>query len=355
MTRPNLSTTTRLPATRVRGCLLGGAVGDALGAPVEFMSIQEIRARYGPQGIADFDTAYGKVGAITDDTQMTLFTAEGLLRASTRWSQRGICHVPSVIFNAYRRWLHTQSLTEPGFDTALLDGWLVTIPELHARRAPGRTCVTALQSGKAGTTTDPINGSKGCGGVMRAAPAGLVGGNAFSLGCESAALTHGHPSGWLAAGALADIVEQVVRGASLEDAIAYAMRLLRDAPEGHECVRAVGRAVDLVSAGPPSPDIVHQLGGGWTAEDALAIAVYCALAAGDDFEAGVRLAVNHDGDSDSTGAITGNILGARLGIDAIPRRWLERLELRAAIEQVADDLVAITSDDDDMAARYPGW
>jgi hypothetical protein len=93
---------------RVRGCLLGGAVGDALGAPVEFMSYPEIKRRYGRGGIRDFAAAYGRVGAITDDTQMTLFTAEGLLRAHNRSIDRGICHPPSVVWRAYQRWLSTQ-------------------------------------------------------------------------------------------------------------------------------------------------------------------------------------------------------------------------------------------------------
>jgi ADP-ribosylglycohydrolase len=77
------------PLARIRGCLLGGAVGDALGAPVEFLSLQEIRDKFGPAGIHDYARAYGRRGAIADDTQMTLFTAEGLLRATMRWLDRG--------------------------------------------------------------------------------------------------------------------------------------------------------------------------------------------------------------------------------------------------------------------------
>src|SRR5260370_16834222 len=64
-----------------RGCLLGGAVGDALGGPVEFLDLEEIVKVYGEQGIRDYAPAYGKLGAITDDTQMTLFTAEAVLSA----------------------------------------------------------------------------------------------------------------------------------------------------------------------------------------------------------------------------------------------------------------------------------
>jgi ADP-ribosyl-[dinitrogen reductase] hydrolase len=86
---------------RYRGCLLGGAVGDALGAPVEFLRRKEILRQFGPEGIAAYQSAYGRLGAITDDTQMTLFTAEGVLRAYVRGALRGICHPPSVIEYAY--------------------------------------------------------------------------------------------------------------------------------------------------------------------------------------------------------------------------------------------------------------
>jgi ADP-ribosylglycohydrolase len=93
------------PLLRYRGCLLGGAVGDALGAPVEFMDLAQIHRRFGPGGIRDFAHAYGRIGAITDETQMTLFTAEGVLRAATRHADRGHCHAPTVIHRAYMRWL----------------------------------------------------------------------------------------------------------------------------------------------------------------------------------------------------------------------------------------------------------
>jgi ADP-ribosylglycohydrolase len=61
--------------------LLGAAVGDALGARIEFMRLPEIWRRYRHAGVADYVEAYGRRGAVTDDTQMTLFTAERLMRA----------------------------------------------------------------------------------------------------------------------------------------------------------------------------------------------------------------------------------------------------------------------------------
>jgi len=77
----------------IRGCLLGGAVGDALGAPVEFLSLEGIRAHHGERGIEDYVEFTDGRGCITDDTQMTLFTAEGLLRAYAVKQKRGVYHL----------------------------------------------------------------------------------------------------------------------------------------------------------------------------------------------------------------------------------------------------------------------
>lgn len=320
-----------------RGCLVGGAVGDALGAPVEFMQLAEIRRRFGPAGVSGFEPAYGRRGAITDDTQMTLFTAEALLRGLHRFQERGIASPSAVARLAYLRWLSTQGeRTEPSGEP----GWLVTVPGLHARRAPGNTCLAALRSGGRGAPGAPLNDSKGCGGVMRIAPVGLARfRDPFGVGCELAALTHGHPSGYLAAGYLAQVVAAVIDGATLPEACDAAARRLSREPGHQDTLAAVDAAVALAAHGHPSSRAVESLGRGWVAEEALAIGLYCALVA-EDFAHGVLLAVNHGGDSDSTGAIAGNLLGLLAGVNGIPAPWREGLELRDVIETVADDLWA---------------
>ena len=125
-----------------QGCLLGGAVGDALGAPIEFLSSESIKIRGGKNEIENYVFRKDKKAEITDDTQMTMFTAEGLLRAQTRYNTKGICHAPSVVFYAYLRWLYTQrvSTLNKNFDKIELDGWLIGLKELYARRSPGNTC-----------------------------------------------------------------------------------------------------------------------------------------------------------------------------------------------------------------------
>lgn len=357
---------------RFRGCLLGGAVGDALGAPVEFMRHAEIVRRFGEAGIRDFAPAYGRLGAITDDTQMTLFTAEGLLRAHVRGAMRGIATYAGVTDHAYLRWLETQGRQAPiGIGR---DGWLWGIKDLHCRRAPGNTCLSALGS-KQGFGEAARNDSKGCGGVMRVAPVGLfawhqrdnadIAGEVFKMAAEISGLTHGHPSGQWPAGIFALLVIRTLEGMPLRSSIAEAREILRTKERHQETLNAILMAEALASSGAePSAGEVEKLGGGWVAEEALAIALYCALVA-KDFEHGVALAVNHSGDSDSTGAIVGNLLGAQLGISAIPGRWLDGLELRSVIEAVADDLHEFPGwnigeyvdegDNDRIWARYPGW
>ena len=348
----------RRDANHFTGCLLGGAIGDALGAPVEFMSLGQIRSRFGPDGVTDFAEAYGRLGAITDDTQMTLFTAEGLLRGYSRQREKGTASMAEAIHRAYLRWLKTQGMASrhPAFADATQrddNGWLLGLRALHARRAPGNTCLSALCSAEMGTIERPLNDSKGCGGVMRVAPVGLLfdePSKAFGAGCEAAAITHGHPSGYLSAGCFAAIIAAVVEGQTLGEATREAIRILKGKPKHRECLAALEGAVALASSCAPSPEAVESLGGGWVGEEALAISLYCALCSQGDFEAGVLLAVNHSGDSDSTGAITGNILGALLGKQAIPAHWLDRLELRSEIEALAEGLLANHGDTDAGAA-----
>ncbi len=378
---------------RFRGCLIGGAVGDALGAPVEFMSHGQIVREFGPQGIKDYVPAFGRLGAITDDTQMTLFTAEGLLRGFVRGCVRGISSYEGVVDHAYQRWLLSQGESSLNKDVRR-DGWLWEHKDLHSRRAPGLTCLSAMKSKrKFGEMAN--NDSKGCGGVMRVAPVGMFAWHqrneestvrrCFDLGCGVSGLTHGHITGKLTAGVFAVLVFELLQGNTLERALFYARRLL-DAgadkggesdgnrhslssvhgvsAEYAETAAAIDHAIRLAASSErPGPEQVAKLGEGWVAEEALAISVYCALVAR-DFEEGVSLAVNHSGDSDSTGAITGNLLGASLGVDAIPGRWRKPLELKRVINSIADDLyeypgwsIAHSYDAEDnkrIVARYPG-
>jgi ADP-ribosylglycohydrolase len=189
------------------------------------------------------------------------------------------------------------------------------------------------------------NDSKGCGAIMRSAPIGLVANDiegAFRLGRDAGVLTHGHPSGYLSAAYFAALVHQLVRDASLRDAMQAADELLRREPEAGEVLAAIDAARDAAAAGKPSRGTIERLGGGWVGEEALGIALLCALTTEDGTPASVAAslwrAVAHGGDSDSTGSLVGNLLGAMYGVESLPPTWLEDLELREVLERVAQDL-----------------
>jgi len=352
MSLPRIPSDSRLQS-RFLGCLLGGAIGDALGAPVEFMDLDEIVRAYGERGICDYAPAYGKLGAITDDTQMTLFTAEAMLSAhvaAALQSQEPDFFRAGVA--SYARWLMTQENSRLLSAGNAKVSWLLQHRKLFTRRAPGTTCLSALHSSR-GKATRATNDSKGCGGVMRMAPVGMYFAHAlgrerhpdrllpniFATGNDLAAITHGHPSGSLSAGAFAVMVSLLLVGDSLGDAIHAAKGELGKHPSHNETLAAIEKAESLAKSRPRERSALRELGKGFVAEEALAMGLYCALSAR-DFEDGIVLAVNHSGDSDSTGAITGNLLGAAAGTEAIPERWLACLELRSAIEGIAADLAA---------------
>ena len=328
-----------------RGCLIGGAAGDALGYTVEFMREEQIFRTYGPQGITAYDLIDG-VGQISDDTQMTLFTANGLLLGRARNAQGP---APADVYLSYLDWLKTQ-----GYRSAHNEGpcnaWLGNLRAMYKRRAPGTTCLSALRSGNSGSVEEPINNSKGCGGVMRVAPVGLY----FCdqqrpleeicrFGAETAALTHGHPLGWMPAAALAQIIYEISQdGTPLTDAVQHALdeaeQLWPESESRAYFLRLMRRAVALAGQELSDLDAIHQLGEGWVAEETLAIAVYCALKYPGDIDRVLIAAANHNGDSDSTAAVAGNIVGAQVGLAGIPPKYTENLELYDVILQIADDL-----------------
>lgn len=331
--------------------LLGGAIGDALGYTVEFMTLDNIKYKYGKQGITDLDIdkEVGKA-LISDDTQMTLFTADGILWSYYSLSNREIgCYVEGGMYQSYLRWYYTQNRRMPIDDDRL---WLKLQPhekkdsileykELFCRRAPGNSCLSALASGQMGTMEEPINNSKGCGGVMRVAPIGLfLYGQpevAFKFAADAAAITHGHPTGYLAAGAFATIISELINGKSILDSTKASIKVLKSYPNHKETLNAIEMAMVLSSSDEKTEISISKLGEGWIAEEALAIALYCALKES-DFKKSLIMAVNHDGDSDSTGAICGNILGACYGQDAIPKDWMDKVQLGSFITDVASRL-----------------
>ena len=340
---------------RIRGSLVGGAIGDALGYPVEFIySFEEIQARYGERGITRLDIKQhwledaeqaGKA-VVSDDTQMTLFTANGLLNAKKQGIllKYGICR-------AYIEWYLTQiGKKSPKYR----DCWISNVPELNHRRAPGNTCMSSLDDIYRGK--DPMNNSKGCGGVMRIAPIPLYATvqdrmsieEADHLAGDAAEITHQHPLGYISAALMSHVIYRLALDIEptqdgMKRYIMEGVAEMRNQYKAyHNDVERMAelaeRAIFLLDNGKTDLENIGRLGEGWTGEEALAIALYCALKHFDSFEDAMIASVNHGGDSDSTGAVTGNILGAAIGYEAIPQFYKDDLEMHDLILHMADDL-----------------
>ncbi|MBE0010470.1 MULTISPECIES: ADP-ribosylglycohydrolase family protein [unclassified Arthrobacter] len=338
---------------RVHGCLLGGALGDALGFAVETLDLESIRAAYGPAGLTS-PTQLSGVFRFSDDTQLSLYTVDGLVDA-IQWANEGVAaDETACLWLAYLRWLATQGETPPSSAPIAPPRWIDAQTVLRHRRRPGAACLSGLRGGEMGTLSRPVNSeAKGSGTVMRSAPFGLVPHIpvevADRLAMNAAALTHGHPAALHGAAVVAVLIHGIVRqGMSLREAVsaAVARAHISNVAELAEFLETAVRLAD--DDGSPE-QMSAALGGGWTADEALAIAVYAVLAseaaAGPEqhFRAAIALAINHDGDSDTTGSLAGNILGALYGRDGLPDSWAAALEGADVVTSMARLLVDTTS------------
>lgn len=359
-------------ADSIRGCLMAGAAGDALGYEVEFVRRRAILSRFGEQGITTFALDGNGKALISDDTQMTLFTVNGMLMGLTRGYMRDIGGRPEkYVDGAYLDWYYTQT----GRKKEILINdfhytWLRDLPEMAHRRAPGNTCLQACESMFRGKPV--LNNSKGCGGIMRVAPMALLDAgyasrseNGYSIeelaeaGGEIAECTHKHPLGFLPASLLTVLLYKVVPMTpeqvceEIDGIVADTVNILDHIYKGkyeydkRYLEELTNKAVLLAHSNLSDADAIRLLGEGWVAEEAWVIALFCAIRHIDSVEDAIISSVNHDGDSDSTGSICGNIMGAIYGYEHIKNRNIfcpkgkqleETLELSDIILALADDL-----------------
>ena len=354
----------------IRGSLMGGAAGDALGYSVEFMSRRSILNKYGPEGITTFELNRKGKAEVSDDTQMTLFTANGMLTGITRGRMRGIGGIPETYMrNAYIDWYFTQ--TDKHDYNIRPFTWIRDLPDMAHRRAPGTTCMNACENLL--HHRDVKNNSKGCGGIMRVAPMGLLlacdmarNGRCpysikrmFEAGAYIAEVTHKHPLGFLPAGMMTELIFRLVplspeeAKESICEIAKGTIKTLNDVfigqYEKHKLYLSdlTRKAISLSQSDIEDIKAIEELGEGWTGEEAWAISLFCAIRHIDSIHDAIMASVNHNGDSDSTGSITGNIMGAIYGYEEIKRQHLfcpegkefeDTIELSNIILALADDL-----------------
>jgi ADP-ribosylglycohydrolase len=329
----------------MQGAILLGAVADAYGYVVEFRSGDQIEADIG-NGFGfgrPGSWSYDRIGhVVSDDTQMTLFTAEGCLRA-VRSGIPLVQSVPDHCRSAYLAWYGTQARPFRGGDG------LAGNRRLYQRRAPGATCLQALARGGWGTAEEPINDSKGCGGIMRVAPIAFLPDigleETWKLGCASAALTHGHVLGWSSAGAFAVLVRLVAEGASPVVAAETTIGFVRERPGGDVIGRYIADALAFAGRSVVAMDEIESLGGGWVSEECLSIGLAAALMNA-DIPTRIATAAHHSGDSDSTASICGQLIGAGCGRaalaeDAFLAERFARLDVASAIDQLVADFSGV--------------
>ncbi len=291
---------------RYRGALVGSAVGDALGATVEFMSRAEIARQFGQlREIIGGGWLNLPAGEVTDDTQMALciatslaehgkFSGDDIAVRFVEWYRSN----PPDIGNTTR-----DALVRLAADVPWQDAGQQTHEKLRPR--------------------DASNGS-----VMRCAPVAL-----FARGDEeanrrysedSSRITHANPlcvDGCVALNAAIAVLLNDADSDPLDVAIAST---------SNETIRATLRAV-------PTQNASTLKSGGYVLET-LQSALW-ALTTHDRLEDVVVAAVNLGDDADTTGAVAGALAGARWGFDAIPSRWLDILRCRDELVELADRLL----------------
>ena len=332
-----------------RGALLGMAVGDAMGYSVDSRSWQEIKEDYGPNGLLGYDLMNGYAD-VTSYTQLAAFTCNGLLLGLTRGQILGKMapFVNSVRLSG-QEWAYSQRSWGRPERTFC---WLLQQPDMCRRHCMDTRMLDTLNRDKWSTPEEPGNNYNTPGGLTAAIGVGLfcdpremAQTEIDRLGMEAVALTQGSPQAFLTGAILTHIVSGLLwhPDAPFKKVIGNAMRVLRDA-FGHEysqtfeILNLLRHAAALAEATHLNPQEVMEKFRCETAPQVLAGAVYACLACKGDFDRAMIIAVNHSGRSAAVGAITGALLGIRMGDEALPEFYLECLEPGDTLRELADDL-----------------
>ena len=332
-----------------RGCLLGLAIGDAMGYPVDTKNISQIRSDYGPNGLMGYDLVNGYAD-ITSHTQLAAFTANGLLLGLTRGQVYGKMG-PYVRYAhvAQKEWaIGQRRYDQPNRNHC----WTFLVPEFRRRHCTDTRIVEILNREKFGTLETPINNYDNPVAIATAVSAAVFAvtvkmgqEEADRLGAEIIALTYGNPLAFLPGAVIVHLITKCLRERQrplaelVEEAIVVLDDLFgREFRQTAQVIALMRQAVALSKNFDILPaDAMEQLHCDSGAE-VLAGALYAALIYEKDFDSAMIVAVNHSGRSAATGAIAGAILGARLGEGVLPDFYLDGLEILPVIRSLADDL-----------------
>ncbi|MCC9172996.1 ADP-ribosylglycohydrolase family protein [Arthrobacter sp. zg-Y179] len=324
-------------SAKIRGCLLGGALGDA--------------------GAAASAPAGASGTSITADTQLALYSLDGLLEA-IEWANQGVgADETACVWLAYLRWMRGRGLPLPENGPSPLPRPIDAEPLLQPAGTEGAAdpdVLQALSTGEMGTRQRPLNTEVNTpAALVRSAPFGLLPyvqtETVYKLALDAASLTHGHPSARHSAAVFASMVHGLLApGATLRSAAIEALAQARTngVPELADRLQAV-----LDDDGGTGAAAAGTSGGTPTSEEALAIGLHEAqavedavdAAAGDgNLSAATAAAIRDAATAGGTPAavVTGSLLGTRYG--TLPETDLETLRERGVIEKLASGFVAAT-------------
>lgn len=329
-----------------RGCLLGMAVGDAMGYPVDKKSWDEICEDYGPNGLLGYDLVNGSAD-ITSYTQMAAFVCNGLLLGAIRGATE---KYPRYMAMSLREWVKSQQFRGASEKTFC---WLAQVPQMRRRYCMDTRMLDALCREVLGTPEAPVFQSAFPGAVTAAAGVGLCAEVAKlqpaqigRLGAEAVAYTHGDPEAFLSGAFLAYSIAGILQDPQtpvanlfLSAADAVCAQFSETYSQADMLKEKVQKAIALTKDPELTPLAAMTLLGCRTAAECIAGAVYACMIHMANFDEAMIVAVNHSGRSSAVGAITGALLGARLGVDALPEFYLESLEAADVLSELAEDLV----------------
>lgn len=329
-----------------RGCLLGLAVGDAMGIAVDKKSLAEIYEDYGPNGLLGYDLTNGNA-EVSSYTQIAAFTGNGILLGVARGKEDLLPYITVAL----REWARNQNFHR---DPEVSRCWVAKPKCLRLHNNRDARMLDALRPQTLGAPDAPTNQNNTPGVLTEAIPLALFAyghqmreADLAALAVSTAALTHGHPETFLSAAVLAVCLLKLLSqpDLSVEDSIRHALQTVQAqygiafSTAADRLAARIERAISMALDDRFDIRVEMERLACSTAADCLAGSVYaCATSLG-DFDTALITAVNHSGASAAVGAVTGALMGAKLGADALPEFYLESLVCAPELEILSADLL----------------